>query len=681
MSNPDGGLVGQVAEEPGRTPVADYRRAGERHLESGSPLVAYDVLAQGLSEFPADVRLRQLAALALARSGASGQANEMLRALADEGHTDEETLGLLGRTHKDLWAEGATPAGRDYHLDRAYHAYLEGYRRTGGIWSGINAATLAMLLGHGDQAAALAREVRGRCEQILQSDSNADRYWLVATLAEAALLLGDTTAAEDLYRQAAAVAGSRYGDIASTRRNARLILKHLRIDSGPIEACLHTPRIVVFVGHLIDRPGRVPPRFPPSLEPAVREALRERLRELAPGFGYASAGCGGDIIFHELLHELGAESHVVLPYGRDQFVADSVDLVPGSDWPARFARVLDRARTVIVSADRRMIEASASFEYGALMLDGAAAIRADELDTELVSLALWDGRSGDGPGGTAATVARWREMGRRIELLDLTAIAGEQESAASGTREQESPSGARDQASGPGGMAGEIGHLVGVTSVIPVGPDPRQTARDVPDVLSAASRQAPAGAGSAAGPGNIDARIVAMLFGDARGFSKLREEEIPLFTEHFLGAIAEELERCPNPPVLRNTWGDGLYIVFDTVRDAGCFALRLCDHLETIHWEGRGFSSPMGLRLALHAGPAYAMIDPVTRRPNFFGAHVSRAARIEPITPAGLVYASGAFTALSRAAGVADFAFTYVGQVPFAKGYGTFPIYRLRPRR
>src|SRR5213593_2967737 len=48
--------------------LTEFRLAGETLLEQGAPLVAYDVLAEGLDRFPTDVRLRQLHALALART-------------------------------------------------------------------------------------------------------------------------------------------------------------------------------------------------------------------------------------------------------------------------------------------------------------------------------------------------------------------------------------------------------------------------------------------------------------------------------------------------------------------------------------------------------------------------------------------------------------------------------------
>src|SRR5216684_2014522 len=62
------------------------RRLGQRILKLGEPLLAYDVLTEGLMISPADVRLRQLLALALARSGATVRANEVLMKLREEGH-------------------------------------------------------------------------------------------------------------------------------------------------------------------------------------------------------------------------------------------------------------------------------------------------------------------------------------------------------------------------------------------------------------------------------------------------------------------------------------------------------------------------------------------------------------------------------------------------------------------
>jgi class 3 adenylate cyclase len=117
---------------------------------------------------------------------------------------------------------------------------------------------------------------------------------------------------------------------------------------------------------------------------------------------------------------------------------------------------------------------------------------------------------------------------------------------------------------------------------------------------------------------------------------------------------------------MKNTWGDGLYFVFEGVRDAGRFALELNQRLGAIDWTSKGLPRDLSLRIALHAGPVYSCVDPVTGQ------------RIEPITPPGQVYASQAFAALSAAQHVEDFICEYIGQTPLAKGYGTFPTYHVR---
>ena len=171
---------------------------------------------------------------------------------------------------------------------------------------------------------------------------------------------------------------------------------------------------------------------------------------------------------------------------------------------------------------------------------------------------------------------------------------------------------------------------------------------------------------------------MAMLFADAVNFSKLTEPQIPRFLNHFLGAIGNLMSKSAHAPLIKNTWGDGLYFVFPHVRDAGLFALELCQLMVDTDWSKKGLPKAINLRIALHAGPVYACVDPVTGQQSYTGTHVSRAARIEPITPPGQVYSSQAFAALAAAQGVKEFTCDYVGQTPLAKGYGTFATYHVR---
>src|SRR5262249_24035611 len=245
-------------------------------------------------------------------------------------------------------------------------------------------------------------------------------------------------------------------------------------------------------------------------------------------------------------------------------------------------------------------------------------------------------RAGDGRGGTAGTVEQWGRGGRKVEVIDLREIA---------------------RAAEVGGWRMQDGRRMGVEPKSP------------PSSIT----QPPTS--------TFEPQIVTLLFADAKGFSTVSEPQIPPFVDNFLATVADRLAAGGHEPILKNTWGDGLYFVFENARDAGLFALDLADAIRSTDWSAWGLPREMSLRTGLHAGPAYACTDPVTGRLNYLGAHVSRAARIEPITPPGEVYASREFAAIARAERAAGFHCEYVGRTPLAKGYGTAPMYVVRRDR
>jgi hypothetical protein len=63
--------------------------------------------------------------------------------------------------------------------------------------------------------------------------------------------------------------------------------------------------------------------------------------------GYSSAACGSDILFLEAMLDRRGEVVVVLPYEREQFIRDSVTVIPDSKWRTRFERVLEHATRVV----------------------------------------------------------------------------------------------------------------------------------------------------------------------------------------------------------------------------------------------------------------------------------------------------------------------------------------------
>ena len=196
-----------------------------------------------------------------------------------------------------------------------------------------------------------------------------------------------------------------------------------------------------------------------------------------------------------------------------------------------------------------------------------------------------------------------------------------------------------------------------------------------------------------------------MLFADIVGYSKLTEGAIPDFVGCFLERVSQLASSSVNAPRSVNTWGDAVYAVFDFARDAGLFALELVRMIEDgrrdwiakgLYWEentaGRTIQHPLSVRIGLHTGPVFMHYDPVVRRLGFTGAHVNRAARIEPIVKPGEVYASEEFAAMSeltseflRIEGVATpelgFVCEYAGSMQLAKEYpGRYRIYRVVER-
>lgn len=298
-----------------------YPLAAEKLLELGDPILAYNITVEGRDKTagrPDDLRLRQLQGLALARSGATRLAHKELTDLHDDGYRDSETLGLLASAHKDLALQAAGRQDRDHHFRRALKLYHDAWKLHGDPGTGINAATVALLLTERKLATELCGEIGATClQQLSEPDApGADRYRMLANLGQMALILGQTDRAREWYAQAGELGKGLFGKLAATRRDAYLLTDFLGLDRRLLADCLCIPNVVVFVGHMIDRPDRAVPRFPPLLERAVGGAIRDRLTQLNGHIGYSSAACGSDILFLEALQDArgqGSESHVVLP--------------------------------------------------------------------------------------------------------------------------------------------------------------------------------------------------------------------------------------------------------------------------------------------------------------------------------------------------------------------------------
>ena len=157
---------------------------------------------------PESLEAAFVAALALARAGAS----ERARASAtdcwcriDEA-TDvsvrlrEDAAALVARLAKQeaLATQGDDRPARLRRAAGLYEAIADRYGR---FYTRINSATLHLLAGDPTRARQLAERSRQLVTEARRSDS--DDYWLDATEAEAALILGDVEAARRALTRAA----------------------------------------------------------------------------------------------------------------------------------------------------------------------------------------------------------------------------------------------------------------------------------------------------------------------------------------------------------------------------------------------------------------------------------------------------------------------------------------------
>jgi tetratricopeptide (TPR) repeat protein len=172
--------------------------------------------------------------------------------------------------------------------------------------------------------------------------------------------------------------------------------------------------------------------------------------------------------------------------------------------------------------------------------------------------------------------------------------------------------------------------------------------------------------------------IRAVLFGDFKGFSRLHDEHIKLFLSTVMQPVAEVLDRYGEHVVVRNTWGDGLFLVVDNAVNGARIALDLQERLHGIDLAAAGLPADLSLRLGGHVAPLVPVYDPVLRINMVMGRGLTRAARIEPRTPPGEVYVTTSFAALLRLEPGSGVTSEYVGHLTTAKNFETTPMYLLR---
>jgi tetratricopeptide (TPR) repeat protein/class 3 adenylate cyclase len=628
--------------------IAEYETMVRKAVSSGQLLTAIEVAKDGLHRFPDNLTLRQQLALAQTQAGALEAAQAVLAEVVKDSPKDEETLSLLGRIHKELWRRAADSETGAAALQKACEFYGEAFNLKHSYYPGINLAFCLLASGERDQALGVADKVAETCRRELAALRESADGWLHGTLAEALVHLGDPDGAAIHYRKAAQLFHGRWRDLASMQGQARAIAGLLKqapagkvrwsdlasiqrrarnLFSGPraldrdwLDQCFDFPSVVVFAGHMVDAPGRAVPRFPAKREPEVRAAIKAQLEEINAGIGFSSAACGADLIFCECMLERGGRVNLVLPCPVDAFKLQSVTFA-GGDWEKRFHAVLAAANSVLFAnaseaapSDYDPATAQA-LVYTNRIVTGLAALQANSLALDLHAVTVWDGRGGDAPGGTASIVADWRRRNLSVHVIAPPAPAG---------------------AAAPAAPAAQDGPV----------PDVRQ-------------------------------EIKAVVYAELLNYRRITEAKLPLYIREFKGRVAKLLADLGIKPAVAEIWGGTHHLLFDNLEAAARFAVGFRDLVQGTDWGKLGLPPDLGVTIALHAGPVFVFQDAVQSRQTCIGAHVSRTARINPVTPRGQIYASQEFAALCGAEGITVVGFEFLGRVHTTRLFEDAPLYRV----
>ncbi len=516
----------------------------------------------------------------------------------------------------------------------------------------------------GEEGSSMWSEARSLASQILTlvngiERTDGERFSTVFSRAIAYAILGKLEESAAAYGRLANIEGVTTSELAEARYRAQFLAEAVGKDRKYFNPAFPPLQLIVFVGHQpdLDAAPDHQQRFSTARIDGVRALLAEKLEAMGARAGLASCCAGGDLLFAEALLARQGTLHLVLPWSRADFRANRIVPFdgpgPAPRWTPLFDTALETASTVRELGQMYEPGSDITWQYMTEVTAGIALNTARTSRLDIQPMALWDGLPGRRVGGTESFVEFWRQqVGIEPAIIDLPSLL-----------------------EGRRGRAHEI---------------------SVARCEEFTMKQ----------------QVKSILFADIVGYSKLNERVIPEFINVFLERVSRLISESRNAPLSVNTWGDAVYAVFDFAHQAGAFALELTQMIQEneadwiqkgLFWEeatggaaGAVQVHPLNIRVGLHTGPVFIQYDPIVRRLGFTGAHVNRAARIEPVTKPGEVYASEEFAALAELdleierkshAGNGDtqrtgFSCEYAGTMPLAKKFpGRHRIYRVLPKK
>lgn len=382
--------------------------------------LAIDLAKTALGKFGYHPTSQYYLALAYANSGSREEVFSLVDVLMDSVKPADDVyvdaLCLVGRLEKDRYIRELGRLAADTALVNALEAYNNAYQISGASFPGINAATLFQLADAKERSREIAAKI------ITENASDQDEFWQLATLAEAHLLLEEFDSARHYYQQVVDMIGTDYGLLASVKKHLPLIATKIKIPKD-IQEMLTGPTIAVFSGHMFDTSGRVTPRFPLEIRDQVTAEIGEFIDSNRVKIGYASAACGGDLIFCREMLNRGLEINIVLPFASDEFRRTSV-VLEGIDETEEFWDILKHANSVAIATDESHLNNPCLYNHAADLIEGYAQLRARQCDGQVKVVAAIDPYTIGELGGSIERAIIWLEEGMDVHIIDLGKIRG-----------------------------------------------------------------------------------------------------------------------------------------------------------------------------------------------------------------------------------------------------------------
>lgn len=179
-------------------------------------------------------------------------------------------------------------------------------------------------------------------------------------------------------------------------------------------------QVLLFSGHRVDIPGRVPARFPPENVARAGVAIARALDDLGVGpldLALTQGSSGGDLLFADACLRRGVHLRLMQPGPEAGFIEESVRAsVDGAQWVERYATV----RSALVEAPCALPDAPDALDADRFercnrwLLETALSWGRERLRV----ICLWDGGVSAEPGGTAQLVEEVRRRGIPLIWLD-----------------------------------------------------------------------------------------------------------------------------------------------------------------------------------------------------------------------------------------------------------------------